>query len=234
MTPVVDIISAVITAMKPTISSLSYTISGTTIRFSTTDKGILRRLFTYERVKVTAGDVVYYGYISVISVQSFEAVFASLPAGTMIITGATLVINFHHGHPLEIVNLLKQATHLESVKFEQFPAVCLFQDFPEKFVDAGEREAELNLVIVIDTVRTYEASQRYTYTFKPILYPLYDLFMSALAESGSISGTYFDHTKTDRLYWGKSGLYGNTGNLFNDFIDAIEIEKLRLKILKTC
>ena len=236
MTPVVDIISAVVTAMKPTISSLSYSISGTAITFTTTDRGKLRRLFIGEKVKVTGNDgLIYSGTIDTITEwASFRATFTSLPVTVTTITGAALVINYHYGHPLEIVNLFKQATHSESVKYEQFPAICLMQDFPEKFTDANDREVELNVVILTDTKREYEASQRYTYTFKPVLYPLYDLFLTALTESSYISGQYFDHTRYDRLYWGKSGLYGNTGNIFNDFIDAIELENLKVKILKSC
>ena len=234
MTPVVDIIDAVVSSMKPVISSLSYSISGTAINFTTTDRGILRRLFTYERVKVTACGVVYYGYIDTITEwTSFRAVFASLPAGTTTVTGAALVINYHHGHPLEIVNLFKQATHLESVKFEQFPAVCLLQDFPEKF-EGVNRDVELNIIIVTDTERSYQAAERYRATFKPILYPLCDMFLNALIESDYIHGQQFDYTRYDRLYWGKNGLYGNAGNIFNDFIDAIELDNLRLKILKSC
>jgi hypothetical protein len=60
-----------------------------------------------------------------------------------------------------------------------------------------------------------------------------------LAQSVSVSSTLdrldlFEHQKYDRLYWGKQGLYGNSGNIFNDFIDAIEINELKFEILNTC
>jgi hypothetical protein len=35
------------------------------------------------------------------------------------------------------------------------------------------------------------------------------------------------HTKTDRYFWGADD---DTKNVFNDFIDAIEIENLELKV----
>lgn len=237
MTPVVDIIGAVVTEMKPAIDSLTYSISTTYITFSTTDRGILRRLFVNEKIKVTGNDnVIYYGKIDTITEwTSFRAVFTSLPASVTSITRATLVINYHYGHPIEIINLFKQASHAESYKYDQFPAICLMQDFPEKFTDSGfEREVELNVVIVTDTKREYEASERYSLIFTPLLYKIYDKFIDELAASTYIAGSSFEHTKYDRLYWGKTGLYGNQGNIFNDFIDAIELENLKLRILKTC
>jgi len=38
------------------------------------------------------------------------------------------------------------------------------------------------------------------------------------------------HDKIDRLFWGRSGLYGNEGNIFNDHLDAIEIQNLSLSL----
>jgi len=41
-----------------------------------------------------------------------------------------------------------------------------------------------------------------------------------------------EHTPINRLYWGKNGLYGNTGNVFSYYIDAIEIKDLVFKIYR--
>ena len=118
-----------------------------------------------------------------------------------------------------------------------FPAVCLFHDFPE--VMGYERSLTLQLVIITDTSKHYTTAERYTNTFDPILTPLYELFLKQLAksdyvDSDSDSVLYFEHTRWDRPYWGKDGIYGAVADIFNDFIDAIEIENLKLKILKTC
>lgn len=236
MTPVVDIIGYVVTAMKPVISALTYTVSRGGVRFATTDRGILRRVFIGEKIRVTGSDgIVYYGSItSVTQWSSFEADFPSLPTNISTLTAAALIINYHYGHPLEITNMIRQKVQNENYNREVFPMVCLFQDFKETFKEAHEWEAELNVVIVTDTRPEYEASQRYTYSFTPMLYPLYELFLQELAASKYIQNTHFDHVKYDRLYWGKSGIYGNVANIFNDFIDAIELENLRVKILKSC
>ena len=39
-----------------------------------------------------------------------------------------------------------------------------------------------------------------------------------------------EHTKIDRLFWGKEGLYANEGNIFEDFLDCIEIRDLELNV----
>jgi hypothetical protein len=144
------------------------------------------------------------------------------------------LIMFDHGHPLEIVNTIKQYTESESLKYNVFPRICLFHDFEEKIT--FETLVTLDIVIVTDTSPDYSAADRYDNSFNPILIPLYELFLKKLADSdyiGTTENNYFKHTKIDRLFWGKSGLYGNTGNIFNDYIDAIEINKLEL-IINNC
>lgn len=143
-----------------------------------------------------------------------------------------------YGHPTEVVNTLAEWTKAPMMKDKKFPIVILFQDFEE---DKGRNMAHnssvsLNLVICTSTKREYKSADRYENTFKPVLYPLYDLFMQKLATSGyffDIVEGYVPHVKVDRVFWGKDGLYGNTGNMFNDFIDAIEIKNLELTILNT-
>ena len=141
-------------------------------------------------------------------------------------------VNFYHGHPLEIINLLQAGTRDEQEKGSLYPAICLFQDFPETHqADTLSREATLNIVLITDTDPTFEAPQRYENTFKPILIPLYEEFRKQLERSFQIKG---DYKYTEHLYWGKSGLYGNVNNIFNDFVDAIELENLTIKVELNC
>jgi len=138
-----------------------------------------------------------------------------------------------YGHPLEIVNILSEKSSNNTLKFEKFPLIVLFQDFPETITLAG-RDVSLNLAIITDTRQDYYAADRYTNTFKTILYPLWDLLIEYMKRNSNIDQVTFDYQKTDRLFWGKHGLYGNDGNIFNDFVDAIEIENLKLHIKEQC
>lgn len=235
MTPLVTIMSSIVAGMKPTIIAAEVAMArGGSIESVPFKTGDAKKLYVGQKFKVVFAEGTYYTKIVSIdftaltfTVDLTTAGFSSTP------TSVTAVLNYHHGHPAEIVNLFRQATHDQDVKFEQFPAICLFQDIPEKHsVKGKDREARLNMVIITDTDSKYEASQRYTYTFTPTLIPLYERLMDAIECNGDLQILSDDYDYFERIYWGKNGLYGNVGDIFNDFIDAIEINNLRIKTLK--
>jgi hypothetical protein len=142
---------------------------------------------------------------------------------------------YMYGHPVEIVNELQKKSKHPTGKINKFPLIALFQDFEERRGEnqANEGEVSLNLIIATYTKAEYLSSQRYQVNFKPILIPIYELLLDEIVKSmyfNDISFGLIPHTKTDRVYWGKQGLYGSEGNIFNDRIDAIEITDLNLKI----
>lgn len=149
-------------------------------------------------------------------------------------------IQYMHGHPLEIIETLKQKDKGQSKRFEKYPLIALFQDFPERSTNASigiETEAVLHFIIAKGTRKDYKASQRYEFNFKPFLYPIYEEFLNQINLEKRFM-TYgvdkMEREKWDRLYWGRGGLYGNEGNIFNDYLDCIEIKNLKLKILEKC
>jgi hypothetical protein len=149
-------------------------------------------------------------------------------------------VQYMHGHPLEIINRLKQKDKGQSARFNKYPLIALFQDFPEESTanNVGiETEATLHFIIAKGTKREYIASERYEYNFVPFLYPIYEEFLRQIVADKSFQVYSVDRLqrqKWDRLYWGRSGLYGNEGNIFNDYLDVIEIKNLKLKIIKAC
>lgn len=140
---------------------------------------------------------------------------------------------FLHGHPLDVVNVLSMKDEDSVFKFKKYPLIILMQDFKEH-VDSDERDVTLNLVIVDETKPEYVASERYTNIFVPVLYPLWDLLHEELTKPNAIGTKDLKYDKYDRLYWGKTSIYGNTGNIANDYLDAIEILNLQLHINKIC
>jgi hypothetical protein len=42
--------------------------------------------------------------------------------------------------------------------------------------------------------------------------------------------TLIPHTKIERYYWGKEGEFNNTQSIFGDWLDAIEVRDLKLKV----
>ena len=142
---------------------------------------------------------------------------------------------YMHGHPLEIINTLSMKDKNDVHKFNKFPLITLFQDFTEVIGEnqAIRSSAELNIVIAMNTSQDYLAEERYDNTLRTVLYPLYDLLIKHIEQSGwfkDVGPGLVPHDKIDRLYWGRSGLYGNEGNIFNDYIDAIEIRNLQLEL----
>ena len=148
-------------------------------------------------------------------------------------------IHYMYGHPIEVMTILAEMSNGKTDKFNKFPAVILFQDFNEEFGDQNVhcKASGLNLIIATATQQELVSAQRYTNNFKPILYPIYFELIKQIAKYPGFDVKFRDaqqlqHTKTDRVYWGKNGLYGNSGNVFMDFIDAIEITNLSINIKK--
>lgn len=142
---------------------------------------------------------------------------------------------FEHGHPLEIINTLKEKSADDTLKFKKFPLIALFEDF-EMDSQSGVFKAgtKLNILFITDTDRNYKAADRYTNSFNAILTPIYTLFKKHLIRQRGIHVMHktIDHKAIYHLYWGKKGLYGNDGNIFDDHIDAIELSGLDIKIYR--
>ena len=153
-------------------------------------------------------------------------------------TRSGLTINYMYGHPLEIVDILSELAKTQAQETSRFPLVAFFLDFEEVKGNRPDIESvvKLNLAICSKTIPTYSATDRMTNSFKAILYPIYDALMEAILYSGYYSNVRKSippkHKKIDRLFWGKTGLYNNTSNMFNDYIDAIEIKDLELEVYK--
>lgn len=141
---------------------------------------------------------------------------------------------YMYGHPIEIVNTLKQKNKNGTFKFKKYPLIALFQDFDEVKGEnmAIDSRVSLRVVIAVNTSPKYVSSERYANTFKPVLYPLYNLLMEKIAKSPytQLAEGIVPHTKTDRVYWGKTGINGNEANVFDDYLDAIEITDLELEL----
>lgn len=145
-------------------------------------------------------------------------------------------IHYEHGHPLEVLNRLKQKDQTSAYKFQIYPVIALFQDFPESSGDPFiDKKGTFHLIIAKGTRQEYNAQQRYEHNFKPFLYPIYDSFFEQLSLDKRIMNygpESIKRDKFDRLFWGSNGLFGNTSNIFDNYLDVIEIKNLQLKFYK--
>lgn len=143
-------------------------------------------------------------------------------------------IFFMHGHILEIVQELKKLSEDKQSKAMRFPLVALLRDFPEtKGQEIGiYSEARLNLIIATRTEPTYNSEKRKANSFIPVLYPIWEALEKQInwGQEFNTSGIGLDYTQIDHYFWGREGIYGSDANIFNDWIDCIEIRDLNLKI----
>lgn len=144
-------------------------------------------------------------------------------------------IRYEHGHPTEIIETLRQAELSKTEKYQKYPIVMLFQDFDDDKGNSGGYAGNVSLHIVIanSTLPTYKAAERYTNNLNPVLIPIYEELIRLIGKSKYFV-TYgkrtIKHRKTERLFWGRNGLYGNQSNVFNDYLDVIEITNLNLTL----
>jgi len=142
---------------------------------------------------------------------------------------------YMHGHPLDVIKTLNQKDRDPVNKSKKYPLIALLQDFTEEMGEDQRivSETSLNIVIAYHTVSEYNSAQRYDNSFRTILYPLYDLLIEKIIDSGwflNVGSGRVPHDKIDRLYWGRGETKGNKAVVFNDLIDAIEIQNLRLQL----
>lgn len=163
---------------------------------------------------------------------SLMRVPTKLPAAVAGITGAPF---YMFGHIVEINNRLVTKGNDSANKSKRYPLVALKLDIPEKQVGSVTMY-NLNIAILMWTNENYNAEQRLENVYKPILYPLYDLFVESLKNSGFMwegDRSKPPHTKIDRYYYGKSETAGTVKNVKKIFTDPLDgIELLDLKINK--
>jgi hypothetical protein len=145
---------------------------------------------------------------------------------------------YMYGHRMEISDRLLEKDQSKATKYNKYPLIALKLDTPEK-VEDGLWHYDLNIAILAFTDRNYDAPDRYTEVFKPVLYPIYESFLKQLRNSGLFmwegDQQYPPHIKIDRPYWGTEGKEQNMKSFFNDPLDAIEIVNLKIsKRIKNC
>lgn len=151
-----------------------------------------------------------------------------------IVKSMDLQVNYLYGHPIEVnetlVNLSKISTNPE-----RFPLIHLITDFDEIKGKRFGVDADVSLHVLISglTKKEYSANERMERVFKPLLIPIYLEFLNKIARSKYFTEStkeLIEHTKTNRLMWGKAGVQGYEGLIFTDVLDCIEITDLKLTV----
>lgn len=143
---------------------------------------------------------------------------------------------FQYGHLAEVTRKLADLESSVNYKDKKYPLIWLVMDFVEKcgdFKDGYCQLPDIQILIATSTEPNLYTKDRITKTFKPRLIPVYREFINQLSSSGFFFDTHEDYVPHERIlrpYWGVESASGNTANIFNDYIDAIQIRKLSLKV----
>jgi hypothetical protein len=186
--------------------------------------------FTFTNGLQTASEVFGTFQVSNVTSTSFDVTSSSdLPLSG---TYKSLEPYYMFGHRQEIANRLNMKDKDKLYKFQKYPLFVLRLDFPEDVTADYVHNVSLNMAILAFTDKNYRAEDRYEFIFKPILMPLYFEFFEALQNSSELMNIgRIEHTKIDRMYFGVEELSRNTAHIFNDPLDAIELQNLNLKLL---
>ena len=141
-----------------------------------------------------------------------------------------------YGHMIEIVERLLSKNASPSIKWQKYPVVILVMDILEDRRSIEEySKADINIRIVHMTSPTYRAPSRYDEVIEPVLYPIYQDLMDAIAVSSHLTiplSGLVEHSKEDKLFWGRESIGGNIANKNADFVDAIELTLFELRFQK--
>lgn len=137
---------------------------------------------------------------------------------------------YDYGHRLQMANTLKLKETDKVKKAKKYPLFMLRLDTPERH-ENDMIFYDLNIVILAHTKRDYTTTDRFEEVIKPTLLPLYESFIKELKRSGLFvwgKGIKPPHTMIIRPYYGVLGAEANMANLFGDYVDAIEIQNLKI------
>jgi hypothetical protein len=163
---------------------------------------------------------------------NIPALFAAMVANVSTSLGKP--VYFDYGKLKEVTRKLTQLDGGITTKNKKYPLVWLVMNYAEDYGNTDEF-CELNDVTIMICTLTDPSSYtsaRVEANFIPVLYPIYDALVQELGDSYFFEDTGlldFEHTKIDCPYWNEdAGIGDGKYNQFNDFIDAIQIRKLKL------
>lgn len=157
------------------------------------------------------------------------AVLPQLQIYDSLITG----VHFEHGHYLEIAKALQLKALGTDSKFEKWPLIGLFRDFPEKNVVGMYSDITVTIVIAKSSDPNWTSDQREANSFIPVLYPVLSALFKAIDNDSRFtmqSVQEVDYTKIDHYYWGSQTVLDKAPNIFNEWTDSIELRELKLSI----
>lgn len=147
-------------------------------------------------------------------------------------------VYFAHGHYDAVNKDLIDKDGGTSTKNAKFPLIWMVTPFDQRFDKRYDYYCELSgldFLFLMNSSYDETIDQRIENYYKPRLWPIVERFKIEIDNSGlfydilSPESIPYEYIKD----WYFNGNLGGKGNLFNDFIDAVQIKGLRLRINET-
>jgi hypothetical protein len=140
-----------------------------------------------------------------------------------------LPVYYMYGHPMEISSRLQELSNSPNNQHQKFPLIILFTDITiSKDVPGFYGSASLRMLIANMTDPNYISVERTENNFKPILHPIKNELINQISDyEGFTYRAELTYDETDMYYYGSQI---NNKNIFNDYIDAIELKNIKVNI----
>lgn len=169
---------------------------------------------------------------------NISALFAQVAASvnTSLSTRAVDPFNvyFDYGRYLEITRRLTEKQGGVTTPSKRFPLIWLVIPFNEHYGDTEQvcELSKLQIMIACLTNKDSTTPDRMADNFVPRLFPIYDELIKQITISGFFSeiGYNVPHDKINQPYWDGKENGPNQANMFDDFIDAIQLKNIQLTV----
>lgn len=152
-------------------------------------------------------------------------------------TGVGIEINFLFGEWAQIAREMEILSKSPITESGKWPLLALFTPFEEDKSDPDLYcKANIDLMIATRTLSDYTNDQRLAISYKEILHPVYEHFISELIKDKRLDfgpKNVVPHRYVDNMRYGSRGVYGSDGKRpFADLFDGIDILDLEIKVKK--
>lgn len=161
--------------------------------------------------------------------KSINDIFREIVADTAKIYGNN--VSYMFGDWEYISGQLTEWSQSQKTSKLKFPIICLYSPYVENRTSKIP-DASLEFIIMVDTKKEYLNEEREKVSFAKVLRPVYEAFIKSILASPDIINEYngiVHHLYTENYRYGRKGVEAD-GKPFKDFIDAIEIKNLNVKI----
>lgn len=146
-------------------------------------------------------------------------------------------VYYDFGRYLEITNRLVEKGKAIVGKNQRYPLIWLVIPFREIYGDSNGYcdLTDVQIIIAMPTEPTSTTPDRIAENYVPRLYPIYEELLKQIRISGFFSeiADEIQHIKIDQPYWDGKENGNSAANMFNDFIDAIQLKNIRLTVNET-